>query len=130
MSKGYRKQQERYDALHALGRPLARRAHSRCELCEEAGVSLQAVEIEPLSQEPELERTLMLCQPCAHGVQGKPLEPQRWRFLESAIWTELAPAQVAAVRIVRRLDAQKIAWATALLDTLYLEPEVQTWLDS
>ena len=129
MSKGLHKHQARKEALQALGRTLARRARSSCELCGDSGVSLQAWEVTPLAEEPELDRTLLLCQPCYRGVAGEPLEPNRWRFLTEAIWSALPPAQVCAVRTLHRLAAMPgQAWATETLDTLYLDPEIEAWV--
>ena len=40
MAKGLLKHQERKSALSLLGKDLARRARSKCELCEASGVPL------------------------------------------------------------------------------------------
>jgi protein PhnA len=132
---GYDKHQERRQAVLALGRALARRARSACELCEASSVRLDPVEVTPLAQEPELERTVMLCERCAaaaaagSGGKGR-LEAAAWRFLESAAWNPLAPVQVVAVRVARRLAAADVAWARELVEALYLDEEIRAWIDA
>lgn len=128
MAKGYDKHRERLEAIQALGRPLARRAASACELCAAAGVPLQTLEVPPLPQEPEFERCVMLCARCAAGVQGGPLDATSWRFLETAMWAEIPAVQVLAVRSLRRL-APQASWAQDALDMLYLDDEVRAWAD-
>jgi protein PhnA len=127
MSRGLLKHQARQEALQGLGRALARRAKSSCELCGASGVPLRAFEVPPSGEEPTLEATLLLCERCQQGAQGGPLEPEQWRFLENAVWLELAAAQVCAVRLTRRLAGARAPWASALLEDLYLSPEVEAW---
>jgi len=78
---------------------------------------------------PEFERCILICARCRDGVEGKPVAPQEWRFLEDVAWSEIVALQVAAVRIVRSF-APSEPWAASLLDTLYLSPEVEEWLDA
>jgi protein PhnA len=108
---------------------LSRRARSRCELCEDSGVRLIPTEVAPIPEEPELETTVLLCEPCAQGADDGPLDVVRWRFLEGVVWSELAPAQVLAVRLLRRLQADA-PWASPVLDGLYLDPEIEAWIDA
>lgn len=128
MAKGYNKHAARKEALGKLGRALARRARSACELCEARNTRLDPVEIEPLPEEPELERSAMLCERCQKAVAGGALDAQQWRFLESAVWNELPVVQVVAVRILDRLVADDVGWAVDLRDSLYLSEEVSQWL--
>ncbi|MEQ8763457.1 MAG: phnA protein [Planctomycetota bacterium] len=130
MAKGYDKHKERMDAIAALGRPLARRSRSQCELCETSGVPLAAYEVPPLPDEPALETTLFLCEPCGREIQStKILDAARLRVLEKTVWSELPAAQVVAVRWVRRLANDGEAWARELLENLYLDEEVEAWAD-
>jgi protein PhnA len=126
MAKGRQKHDEKQQALSRLGGPLNRRAKSKCELCGASGVPLRVTEVAPAPADPDPERCLMLCEPCRDGIERGP-EGERWRFLEETVWSELAPAQVASVRLVRRIDA---AWARALLDGLWLDEEIRTWIDA
>lgn len=129
MSRGLNKHMAHQEALNRLGRPLARRARSCCELCGASGTSLKPFEVPPSSEEPELDSTLLLCQPCHQGASGGELDPKAWRFLENAIWAELPASQVTAVRLARRLAQQSTPWATEALENLYLSDEVRGWAD-
>lgn len=129
MAKGLQKHQERQEALGRLGRGLARRARSRCELCEASGVRLDPLEVPPLGEEPELERTIMCCQRCAQGVEGGSADAGQWRFLEGVVWSEVPAVQVCAVRMLRRFSGEGASWAQDVLDGLYLEAEIQAWVD-
>ena len=124
---GRQKHQARQQALSALGTPLSRRASSRCELCSSGGIPLRPHEVAPERDVPEFEHCILICERCRDGVDGKSASPQEWRFLEDVAWSEIAPLQVAAVRMLRSFAASE-PWAATLLDTLYLSPEVQEWL--
>ena len=128
MARGHDRHIARQEALSQLGRPLARRARSRCELCGAQGLRLDPYEVAPVTEEPDIDRTLLMCGLCREGLEGKPGDPSRWRFLEEAAWSDFAPIQVVAVRMLRQLSEAGIAWATATADSLYLSPEVEAWL--
>lgn len=130
MAKGYSKSQERKYALAKLGGPLSRRSRSRCELCSDGGVGLHPTEVPPKPDDPDPDRTLLLCEPCADGVRGGRIDDARWRFLEEVVWSETPVVQVGAIRILRRLAKGGALWPTATLEVLYLSPEVEAWLES
>ncbi|MEO0448059.1 MAG: hypothetical protein AAF191_18480, partial [Verrucomicrobiota bacterium] len=71
MSKGWEKDQERKNAVQWLGKELARRAKSRCEVCEASGVPLSIYEVPPVPKEPSGERSLFLCATC-HSALSNP----------------------------------------------------------
>ncbi len=125
------KHHARKEALQAMGRPLARRARSSCELCGASGTSLHTTEIAPLPEEPEMDQTLMLCERCHKAASGGSLEPlSQWRFLDQAVWAEFPATQVTAVRLMRKVSTlPHQSWAKETLDTLYLSPEVEAWVD-
>ncbi len=129
MARGKAQYKQRQAAIAALGRPLSRRAHSRCELCESSGVRLTPFEVAPIPEEPDPERAVMLCDRCMDGATGGRLDGNEYRFLESTAWSELAPVQVVSVRLVHRLvDELSVDWAADLLGMLYLPPDVEEWL--
>ena len=101
-------------AVAALGKGLSRRARSKCELCGDTG-RLDVVEVPGGDEEPSEEWALLLCTRC-QDLAGQP--PDTLRFLETAMWSELTPAQILAVRTLRGLDAP---WAEAALEGLYLD---------
>ena len=130
MAKGYNKHQERIDEVKGFGRQLARRAKSRCELCDASQVRLDPVEITPVPEEPDPERCAMLCERCAAASKGERLgDAAQWRFLESSVWTECVPAQVVAVRLLQKLATGDGGWAADTLEGLYLDPAVEAWVE-
>ncbi len=131
MASGYQADRARKEAVNALGRELARRAKSRCELCGEGGRRLEVVEVPPLPERPEAGKAVLLCEVCADGVRGGRMGPvERWRFLEQVVWSEVPPVQVTAVRMARSLSEQGVGWAQELLAGLYLDPEIEAWVDA
>jgi protein PhnA len=128
--RGYDKNQGRKELLSSLGRALARRAKSCCELCGTAGRPLMPYEVPPVADEPDIDRTVFVCSRCGAGAEDKKLAGDEWRFLENAVWAELAPVQVVAVRMLRRLAEDHRPWAVETADALYLDPEVEEWVDA
>ena len=117
-------------ALNALGTALNRRSKSKCELCLNSA-SLQAVEIPPVPEQPSIEAAIFCCENCLPLTDSQKRLPDHstLRFLETAVWSEVRPVQIAAVRALRRLknDAD---WAADALENLYLDPEIEADIDS
>ena len=133
MVKGREQHQAREHALALLGKDLARRARSQCELCGAKGVSLHIFEVDPVPKEPSLEHSILICSTCEEQINSpKTRDPHHWRCLSSAVWSEVLPAQVQALVVLDQLLDNGVAqdWAQDLKDTLYIEPETQAWLDS
>lgn len=131
MAKGYQLNKARLDRVSALGKSLIRRSGSRCELCGVSGEKLSVVEVAPAPETPDPDHALILCSPCREGVEGgRRLDPDRWRFLESVIWSDIPAVQVTAVRLCRELEQKGADWPSGLLETVYLSPETEAWLES
>lgn len=128
MAKGYEVNQARVGTLALFGKDLARRAHSRCELCEASGVKLSAYEVPPVPALPEFERCVFICDPCREQVENpRKFEPgEHWRCLTQAVWGDLPAVQVLAVRLLRRQAATQ-PWAREALEDLFLDPEIEEW---
>ena len=130
MAKGFDKHKARQDALTRLGRTLARRAGSSCELCGESGVPLVAFEVPPIPDEPDADRCVFSCEACTLGmVSAKFSDPRRWRFLEHTMWSDVPTVQVMAVRLLRRLAKGNEGWAHDALEAVYLDPAIEEWID-
>jgi protein PhnA len=127
MGKGYETHQARVAALQALGKDLARRAKSKCELTGAAGVPLRPYEVPPVADEPDLERTLLLCEAC-HEVleQPKRLAGRTWQGLAEVVWSEMPAVQVVAWRMLQCL-AMREDWAREVMEEVFLDPEVEAW---
>ena len=132
MARGFDEHQARVEALTSLGRSLARRSGSCCELCRQSGVRLAPREVEPLPEEPDLDRALFLCETCTNGLGKRPPEdPRHWHCLQESIWSDVPAVQVMAVRKLREIAEDPDAfWARECLETLYLEPEIEEWVDA
>ena len=127
---GYERNQRRIQQLNGLGRNLARRSSSSCEICEQSGQALKPYEVLPLFDEPTIERTILVCGACRKAIEGGPMNPDEWRSLSGPIWSDVAPVQVTAIRLMRRLAEAGIQWAKDELESVYLEPNIQAWVES
>ena len=127
MARGRDKHTARQAAVAALGKNLSRRAKNRCELCAQS-TSLKVIEVAPTFDEPNEERAVLICVRCTAILAGEQTDASTLRFLESVVWSESLPVQLCAVRILRSLSQQGIAWARECLDGLFLEPEVEELL--
>ena len=130
MGKGYEQHQARVLALQGLGKDLARRAKSKCELTGAAGVPLRPYEVPPVGDEPDLERTLLLSEAC-HKALDRPekLEGRAWQCLAEVVWSEMPAVQVVAWRMLERL-AKREDWARDVVDEVFLDPDVEQWAKS
>lgn len=122
--------QQRLAALQAIGKDLARRAKSKCEITGEAGVPLRPYEVPPVAAEPDLERTLLLSEAC-HEVLDHPkrLAGRGWQCLTEVVWSEFPAQQVVAWRMLQELGKRE-DWAREALDGVFLDEEVEAWAKS
>ncbi len=125
MSHSYAKHKARQESLQKLGKELARRSKSCCELCGE-NTSLRALEVPPLPDVPSIETTLFVCDVCQGQIRNpKTLNPQHWYGLQEKIWSEHAVVQVMSWRVLQQLQDE--GWVQDLLDQIYLEEDVLQW---
>ncbi len=127
MSKGFAKHQERTAALNRFAKDLVRRSRSKCELCGEGDTRLDIFECPPVTHEPDFETLLMICETCGEQLRKpKTLDIQHWNFLREAIWSDLTPVQVVAIRVLNAIKGQA-PWAVDLLEEAYLDDPVLEW---
>jgi len=127
MAGGYEKNQDRKAALASLGKGLARRSGSKCELCSASKVSLFTVEVPPEIPVPDIDTCVFICETCRNGLSNlKSIEADHWRCLNDSAWSDVPAVKVTAVRILRRLTEDH-RWAADILEDLYLEPEEEEW---
>lgn len=129
MAKGLEKHKERMAVLSSFGKDLARRAKSKCELCESSGIKLVPHEVEPVPAEPEFENCIMICESCDEQIKTpRKFRPgEHWRCLAETVWSEEPAVQVMAVRMLKR-QANDQAWARETLDGLFLDEEIEEWV--
>lgn len=127
MAKGLLKHRERQDALILLGKDLARRAKSKCEMCGASAVSLAIFEVAPIPNKPDFDHCLMLCGTCKMQLENpKQQDPNHWRCLTKSIWSKIPAVQVLSLRELRKLAKQQY-WAAEALEHTYLEPDIEHW---
>lgn len=115
--------------LSSFGKDLARRAKSKCELCETSGVKLVPYELEPVPAEPEFDNCLMICENCnEQASEPRKFKPgEHWRCLAGTVWSEVPAVQVMAARLLKR-QAGDQDWAREALDGLFLDEEIEEWV--
>ena len=130
MGKGYETHQARVLAMQGLGKDLARRAKSKCELTGAAGVPLRPYEVPPVADEPDITRTLLISEAC-HEVLERPkrLQGREWQCLAEVVWSEMPAVQVVAWRMLHEL-AKREDWAREVIEEVYLDEEVEAWAKS
>lgn len=105
MAKGRQKHQDYLDALSLLGKDLARRAHSKCELSGVSG-SLKPFDLEDSSVEPDLDHVVLVCDEVHTLLEANKIDRPRdtMRYLEEAVWNTEVAIRRAAVRILEKVD--------------------------
>ena len=130
MGKGFEMHQQRVMALQAIGKDLARRAKSKCELTGAAGVPLRAYEVPPVTAEPDCDRTLLVSEACLEMLENpRRLAGRGWQCLAEVVWSESPAVQVVAWRMLNEL-AKREDWAREVVDEVFLDEEVETWAKS
>ncbi len=76
-------------------------------------------------EEPDEERALLLCERCRELLDGglKRADPQTLRFLGETIWSEVLPAKLTAVRLLRGLSESGVPWAAEANENLWLDED-------
>jgi len=125
MAKGHDRHAARQAEVADLGKDLSRRARSKCELC---GISstLRPTELTPLASEPNIDWAALLCPQCRQSIDAKKMNLSKdYQFLRESIWSDIAPVQILAIRLLRRLAESGLDWAQSSLDDLYVDPEIE-----
>jgi protein PhnA len=127
MARGKQEHEARSAVLNSFGKELARRAKSKCELCERGGEKLSIFEVPPAPRDPDPGRCLLLCGDCLAAAEkpGRFEAGDHWRFLAGQAWSGNLMVQVMAVRLLRRQGAAQ-HWAREALDGLFLDEEVES----
>ena len=129
MARGYDSDRERKHSLSLLGKDLARRAKSRCELTRASGVPLATYEIPPIPKDPDFNRCLLVSEQALRQLEDpRNLVAAEWHHLKEIIWSDIPAVQIMALRILRHL-ATTNSWAQNLIDETYLDPEVTELAD-
>jgi len=103
------------------------RSGSKCELCA-SDDNLSAYGVPPNS-DGSADKSILLCNNCLEQIE-KPetSNANHWRCLNDSMWTPVPAVQVMASRILNSIKSE--GWPQDLLDTLYLEDDVQAWANA
>lgn len=103
---------------------LRARSGSACELCG-ATSELTVYEVLPVSDAS----SVLVCGTCRAPLDDpQKVDVHHWRCLNESMWSEVPAVQVIAWRMLKQLSVSE-AWAQDLLDSLYLEDDVQAWAE-
>ena len=129
MSRDSHRERER--AVAALGKGLAKRARSRCELCNQSsevlmGKKLRPVELTPLQTEPSLDWLLLLCPACRDLSRQLPTETSSLFFPKETCWSETQPVQLLSLRLLHALAVTGSHWAAEALENCYIDESIES----
>ena len=103
---------------------LMNRSGGKCELCS-ATDNLSVYEVPPVST-GGVDGSLLGCATCIGQIEDPDTtDANHWRCLNDSMWSEYAPVQAVAWRMLSRLKAE--GWPQDLLDMLYLSDETLQW---
>ncbi|RZL32539.1 MAG: PhnA protein, partial [Pedobacter sp.] len=108
----------------SLEKQLSTRSGNKCELCT-ATAHLTVYEVPPTSN-ANTDNSVLVCKTCLDQIEKtEQINPEHWKILTETMWSEFAPVQVVAWRMLSRLRNE--GWAADSLDILYLDDETLEW---
>ncbi|WP_319371594.1 PhnA protein [uncultured Ilyobacter sp.] len=129
MAKGLDRDRERKSKVLFFGKDLARRSKSSCELCEAKNEKLEIYEVPPATEEPDFDRCMLICEHCKKILNNfNKAGENDLRFLNSAVWSEVPIVKALAIYALRKIR-DKYNWAEETLETVYIEEEIEAFLD-
>ena len=103
---------------------LRARSGNACELCG-APDGLGVLPVSPREEET-VEACALACETCRQQIRAPETpDAHHWRCLNNSMWSQEAPVQVIAWRMLTRLRDE--GWARDLLDQIYLDDETLAW---
>ncbi|KAK3268992.1 hypothetical protein CYMTET_22539 [Cymbomonas tetramitiformis] len=117
-SGGRQQFEDRQKALSLLGKDLAKRARSRCELCEGSGAKL--FDTSPKA-EPSLDTLLLLCERCTEmntrtdGAYWRGLDDRSVRFLEESVWSEEPIIKSTSLMLLKKVGSE---WSKSTVEMI------------
>lgn len=108
----------------SLEKQLIERSGGQCELCTST-TQLSVYEVPPTSN-ANLDNTIYVCEVCKAQIEKREqIDANHWKVLSDTMWSEHAPVQVVAWRMLSRLRNE--SWASDNLEILYLDDENLEW---
>jgi protein PhnA len=108
----------------SLQQQLLTRSGNKCELCN-TDINLSVYEVPP-TDNANADNSIIVCKTCLDQIEKtEQINPEHWKILSETMWSEFAPVQVVAWRMLSRLRNE--GWAADSLDILYLADETLEW---
>ncbi len=108
----------------SLQQQLLTRSGNKCELCN-TDTNLSVYEVPP-TDNANADNSIMVCKTCLDQIEKtEQINPEHWKVLTETMWSEFAPVQIVAWRMLSRLRNE--GWAADSLDILYLADETLDW---
>lgn len=108
----------------SLEKQLVERSGGQCELCTSTS-QLSIYEVPPTSN-ANLDNSIYVCEVCKSQIEKREqIDANHWKVLSDTMWSEHAPVQIVAWRMLSRLRNE--SWAADNLEILYLDDENLEW---
>jgi protein PhnA len=92
----------------SLQQELVNRSGNKCELCT-AETNLAVYEVPP-TDNANTDNSILVCKTCLDQIEKtEQINPEHWKVLTETMWSEFAPVQVVAWRMLSRLRNE--GWA-------------------
>lgn len=105
---------------------LAERSQGKCEICTSQD-STKEYAVAPRSDENS-DNMIVLCETCNAQIEKTAdINPDHWRCLNEAIWSQVPAVQVSSYRMLHRL--QEHSWAQDLVGMMYMDDETKEWAE-
>ncbi|WP_133407535.1 PhnA domain-containing protein [Parashewanella tropica] len=107
-----------------LSKELTTRCGGKCELCS----SESELSVFDVSSSAQSDTEIALCSVCSEQVaRTEGFDVNHLRCLNDSMWSTIPAVQVMSARMLNRLSSE--TWAQDLKDMLYLDEELQAWVD-
>jgi len=114
----------------SIERLLKKRSNESCELCGNKE-KLNIFKVPPVTDNTTEKNTILTCETCKNQLEGKTeLNANHWRCLNDSMWSEHAPVQVTAWRMLNKLKYSGHDWASDLIDMMYFEDDILKWAEA
>lgn len=111
----------------SFDKELKARSNNACEICTAENPTVSYL-VAP-KQGGNAGEFAYICNTCADQLEGKvDVDPNHWRCLNDAMWSEVDAVKVIAYRMLNQLKGE--GWPVDLLDMIYLDDETLEWAKS
>ena len=99
---------------------LEKRSNKQCELCTSTQ-NLEVIRLKPSLQDT-LDTNVLICNNCNNQINNpEERDPNHWRCLNEAMWSEHKAVQILSWRMLHQLKNE--GWPQDLIDMMYFEDQ-------